>query len=511
MSLAATPTMRVRNHDTNLRGAFARLFAGGMLGKLLGILRELALAASFGTGAAAGAYRGALTATLIPTHFFSSDTLNAGFIPLCSRYLREDPRRARELFWSVFALMNIIAFVIAAVLFAGADLWAAALVPGFSLEQRALTAGMIRAMAVGVPFYVQASLASYLEMAHGRYLIGSLRAAVQNVGLIVGIAAAALMHNPLLLGWGFAVYSILFALVGVWSIARSGMLSLPEEWNWAEARGVLGEFARITRPLLLLPLLHQGSMAAERIVASLISTDAVASLDYAKTVSETGLALIAVPLGMAGLAELGRVSHDTARAKLARIMPLLMLVTVPCSAFLAINAEPVVRLLYARGQFGEESVAVTTLVLTGLAIGFWAHVSGYVLAKGLSAQGRNGSVARIAAASSATHIIVNLVLFRTFGPVALGLAASAYGIVLLGLTAHGAGVSREILRVLAPLAVGTFVYLPIGFTLRGNDLGSLILSAFSCLVFWGVFVMLAPRLRAAARPLVRVPALGGVQ
>lgn len=491
-----------------LRAAFAKMFAGGVAGKLLGLVRELALAASFGTGSAAAAFRAAQTATLIPTHYFSADTLNGGFIPLCARYLREDPPRARALYWSVAALMAVISAAIAAVLFVGAPLWAALLVPGFGAEQRALTAGMLQAMAVGVPFYVQASLAAYLEMAQGRYLVGSLRAAAQNVGLLAGIGIAALTGNVLWLGWGFAIYSALFAAVGVWSVARSGMLGRPAAPDWREARTVLGAFAALARPLMLLPLMHQGALAVERIIASLVGIGAVAGLDYAKTISETGLALIAVPLGMAGLAELGRAGPDGARARLERLLPALLLLTVPVSVFLALNAEGIVRALFARGRFGEDSVAVTSLILIGLGLGFWAQVTGYVLARGLTAIGRNGRVAAAVGLASGAGILVNLTLHAWLGALALGLATGASSVVLAVATARALGLGAVMLRTLAPLAAGAAAYVPLGLLLRDGGLASLALSAAACTGCWLVAVRAAPALRAAARDVARRPALG---
>jgi putative peptidoglycan lipid II flippase len=345
-------------------------------------------------------------------------------------------------------------------------------------------------------------------MAHGRYLVASVRAAVQNVGLIAGIGAAVLTGNPLLLGWGFTLYSVAFALVGVVTLTRSGLTRMPERLAWREARGVLREFAALTAPLLLLPLFQQGALAVERVVASLIAADAVASLDYARTVSETGLALLAVPLGMAGLAELGRVDMETARRNLRRLVPLILAATVPCSAFLAINAQSVVRLLYARGRFGDDSVAITALILTGLAVGFWAHVAGYVMAKALSAHGRNRRVAFITALASAASVAVNVVAWRWLGPLALGLGASAFGLVLFACTAHALELGGALLRMIAVLAIGALAYVPIGRALQGPDAGALLVSVGGFVVFWVLFLGLAgvlPRLRLTPRLSAETP------
>jgi putative peptidoglycan lipid II flippase len=481
-----------------LGAAWARLSAGGALGKGLGFIREIALAASFGTGPAAAAFRAAQTATLVPTHVFSSDALNAGFIPLCARHVREDPRRARSLYTAVSLLMAALSLAIAGLLWYGADLWAELIVPGFAADHRALTAAMLRAMAVGVPFYVQAALASYVEMAHGRYLLGAIRSALQNLGLLAGIGAAVLTGRPLLLAWGFTACSVLFAVAGVWSTARAGMFAPPRPEAWPEARAQLGEFVRSARPLLLLPLVQQAAIAVERVVASLIGLEAVAATDYARTLSDTGLALLAVPLGLAGLAELGRLEPAAQRARVRQLLRLLLLVTVPASVFLALHAEPIVRAVFARGQFGETSVRLTTLVLTGLALGFWAQVTGYVMLRGLAVERRNRRVAAVSAFAAAAHVLANFALFRTAGALGLGIAASAGGIVLLALSVHALGCARDAARVLVPLAGATLLYVPLGLALRGDGVIGLLQSTAAALAYWAGFGVLVLRVRPAA-------------
>jgi putative peptidoglycan lipid II flippase len=479
------------------------LFAGGVLGKALGLGREILLAATFGTGPAAAAFRAAQTATLVPTHTFAADTLNAGFIPLCARYLRDDPPRARTLYWSVAALLGASSLILAALLFLGADVIVGTLVPGFAAADRALTAAMLRAMAIGVPFYVHASLASYAEMAAGRYFTASIRAAVQNVGLITGIVAAAVFHNPLLLGWGFTAYAALFAATAAWSMSRHDAFAFTVRLDHREAIRGLREFGRLVRPLLLLPILQQGAFAVERLVASLIATEAVASIDYARTIADTGLVLLAVPLGLAGLAELGRLDPAHMKAKLERLLPALLLVTVPFSIFLAVNAAQVVHLIYGRGRFDQPAVGLTALVLTGFAAGFWAHASGHVLARSLSAHGRNSRVAGIVAAAAAAHIIVNVAGFRALGPLGLGLAASASGLVLLAGTARALGLHATVLRALPPLVMAGLAYLPAGLLLRGSGLASLALSGAALLACVAVAVAMSPTLRAACTRIAR--------
>ena len=70
------------------------LLLGGMVGKLLGVLRELIFAWLFGTGAVASAFRLAQSAFLIPLHGFVSESINGAFTPKYSAQRETEPHRA---------------------------------------------------------------------------------------------------------------------------------------------------------------------------------------------------------------------------------------------------------------------------------------------------------------------------------------------------------------------------------------------------------------------------------
>jgi len=89
------------------------LSSGIALGKLTGIVREILFAALFGTTAAADAYRASLTAALAPIHLFTSETLNASFIP----QFRKEREQMKTSAWSLFNGLGLLLFFISLVFF----------------------------------------------------------------------------------------------------------------------------------------------------------------------------------------------------------------------------------------------------------------------------------------------------------------------------------------------------------------------------------------------------------
>jgi putative peptidoglycan lipid II flippase len=234
-------------------------------------------------------------------------------------------------------------------------------------------------------------------------------------------------------------------------LGRSGSV------QWPLVRTALRDFGRAVRPLILLPFVFQAGIALERALASLIGVGAVASLDYAKVIVESGLALIALPLGLASLAELSRVSAEQAGRRVTRLVPVLVALSLPVSVAIALNADMVVRVLFARGAFDADSVRVTAAILMGLGLGLWLQLTAYVLGKALSARSRNREMARCTVTGIAAGAAVQLFTWRQLGPFALGLGASVgFGVQLI-LFARALGVAgvlaRGIVRVLPACAV----------------------------------------------------------
>jgi peptidoglycan biosynthesis protein MviN/MurJ (putative lipid II flippase) len=438
--------------------AFTRLFGGAVVGKVLGLGRELALAASFGTGTTAGALRAAQTATLIPAQFATGETLSAGLVPLWTRHVRSDPARANALFWAVSGVLLSFSILVTAALVLATQRWASFLFPGFGPDALRTTTQLLQVMAFGIPFYVQSAVFWYWEMAHGGYALAAARPTFQNVGMTAGIGVAWVTGNPVWLAAGFTSAYALLCLASPFWLARSHMLGGMGRVPRTMLTGAVREFWGSVRPLLLLPVLFQAGIALERALASLLGATTVASLDYAKVIVETGLALVAFPLGLASLAELGRMNGEAAKRRLAGLFPILLAIAIPASCALAIHARDVVTVLFGRGAFNADSIAVTAAVLTGLGIGLWAQLTAYVLGKALSARLRNREMAWYSSIGIVSMALIDILLFRPLGPLAFGLGSAAGSIVQLVLFCRALGLLPALFRGCARIAPVAALY-----------------------------------------------------
>src|SRR6266508_3495597 len=309
---------------------FLRLVLGGMAGKVLGLLRETLLAALFGAGRVVAANRVALTATFIPVNFFTADALSAGFLPLYVRYRKEGSAMASALYRGVRLVLAALSLLLMVVLLLGADIC---------------------------------------------------------IGLIGATGAAYVSGQVALLAWGFTLSYVVLCGWAMFWVRRRGYLddgpaSAAEPAPQLAYRVAIAEFWRRLRPLLLVPLVLQGSIAVERVVGSLLGVEVVAATEYSRFVVDSCMALLAAPLGLAGLASFAKMEAGEVADGLRRLIPPVLLVTTP------------------------------SVMLAGFALGIWASVLGYTLVKVLNARGANSRVAVVNMLSFSAAIGLNLLLYR---------------------------------------------------------------------------------------------------
>ncbi|MFG3701483.1 lipid II flippase MurJ [Micromonospora sp. NPDC047620] len=479
---------------------FFRLVLGGIAGKILGLLREVLLAALFGAGRVVAANRIALTATLIPINFFTADALSAGFLPLYVQYRQERPAMAQALYRTVHLLLTAFSLALVVALLFGRDMWVGLLGPGLDPGTADIAATMLGIAALGVPFYVLYNLYTLVGLANDDVRLINLRPSCQSIGLIGATVIAYLTGHVSVLAWGFTVPYVVLWCWGAYWIRRQGYLREGDEHGFqqpdrAAAKVALGMFWRRLRPLLLIPVILQGSIAVERAVGSLLGVEVVAATEYARFVVDSCMALLAAPLGLAGLASFAKMKADEVGDGLRRMIPPVILVAIPLALILSVNSRGIVTLLYARGQFDDRAVDISSVMLLGFALGIWAQVLGYTFVKVLNARGANFQVAIVMAISFGVPIGINLLMYRHWGAFTLGAASSVGGLLMFIASAAWLRVLGFSTRLLAIALPGAAAAAAVGYLLSGPGLLRLAASCAAILLVWALYVAAVPQLR----------------
>jgi putative peptidoglycan lipid II flippase len=426
--------------------------SGALLSKGMGFVREILMAQVLGASMAADGFRGAITAVMLPLVFLQNESVPAIMVPM-----HRDSQRTGDAALQLTALtiaLTLVATAIMLVIEALGPIWVGAFVGGFAPETQALTLNFVRIMALAMPASAMLNCLAAGEISIGRSRLTNVRASILNVSVLIGIGLVVWTGDLDALAWAFAFAFNALGGVAVWLLWKERHLTL----TGVTPSAVLAagrEFARRLRPLIALPTAEQGHVWIERALASRLVSGSLASLDYARTLTESALVLISQPVGLAVLAHHhGTSQHEEVEA-IAR--PVLA-VMVPVSVFLFVFAPEIVGLAFHRGAFDEKGVLLTSQALRGISVGLWAATLGYILLRILNRTRRNAAVAVILVVAYAVNAAVNLGTMGVqetsgAGTMILGLGEAARGCTLLAGAAFALNCGGRLLLLTAIAAI----------------------------------------------------------
>ena len=478
--------------------------------KVLGILREGLLAWAFGTSAIVDAFRVAQTGTFLLIHIFAGSVLDSAILPTFKHLLATGRRRAA---WRIVGLvartLAVVGIVLSVALALFGRSFASIIAPGFDPGRRTLTVVLLATMALAVPLGFGTNLLTTVSNGLYRFRVPALRALAQNVVVLIGILLA--MATGSILWLGFSIPFAQLAMVVLLLVSLRGV-PVPRAAGTRRRDSVIWRFAGVAIiPGMGLVLLEQANIVVERIVASHLHQGAIASLDYARFLVETPLVTLGVGITQTLLPTLSDLSAtgDTERFRhsIRTLLLACLWALLPVSVYLLSFGEDLIRIIYARGAFGEDSVRTTTAALSGFAIGLWAWFGGQILQRGFYAQRRLGTLLPLTAVSLVGYGVLAIGLAPQLGVRGISMAFSIANIAFfsLGLVALGWGLLVSVLPSLVYFLIGgAFLYIigP-GVVRESSPIVRVVLGAALTGLAWIGWTIMNPSTRRLLFSLIR--------
>jgi putative peptidoglycan lipid II flippase len=442
-----------------------------LLSRLLGLVREQVFAALLGASLHADAFQIAYRIPNLLRDLFAEGALSAAFVPTYAAVVaREGRAGAQRLANRVFSLLAVVvgALILLAIVAAPQIVWL--LARGFA-EIEGKTPLTVQLTRVMMPFLLLVSFAAVamgMLNAEKRFRAPAFAPAMFNVvSILFGVALWLLGWPPEQVVLGWAVGTLFGGLaqfaVQVPSLRRDGFRF---GWDWQPGDPGIRRIAALMTPATL-------GLAAAQInifISSNFASEepgAVSWLLYAFRVLYVPIGLFGVAIGTVATTGLARAAarNDTAdlQGTLRSSLRMLLFLTVPASAGLAVLAKPIVRLLYERGKFGLLDTHSTAIALALYGVGLVGYTGVKVLAPAFYALDTPRIPLLGSAVAVSTNLIVILLLHDALGfrAIALGTTLGALGNVAVllaaferrvgGLRRHGLG--GALLRMAAAAAV----------------------------------------------------------
>ncbi|MBV9785472.1 MAG: murein biosynthesis integral membrane protein MurJ, partial [Acidisphaera sp.] len=419
------------------------LTVGGwtMASRVLGLAREMLIAALLGTGPVADAFFVALKLPNLFRRLFGEGAFNAAFVPSFAGLLAvEGPAAARR-----FAeeAMSVLAFWLAALTIAGEIFMPQlmlVLAPGFSADPAkfALTVTLSR---ITFPYLFLICLAAlYSGVLNGLDRFAAATASYVLFNLVSILFMLTL--TPYLptaghaLAWGVTASGVAQLGLLAWAASRAGMgLRLPRPRLTPQMRVLMRRMA----PGLVGAGVTQINFAVDVIIMSLLPAGSVALLNYADRVNQLPLGVIGAAVGTALLPLLSRQVRageaGAAAETMNRALEYALFLTLPAALALLVVPGPIMAVLFERGAFGPESVRLSAQCLAAYAVGLPAFVTVKVLSPGFFARGDTATPVKISFCIIALNLALNLafmVPLRHMGPALASSVAATVNVGWLG-------------------------------------------------------------------------------
>ncbi len=473
------------------------LMMGAVLGKGLGFVREIMMAHLFGASIVADGFRAATTGTLLPLALFQNESVPAILIPTHKGWQEtgDAPRR----FAALAVALTLISALIAVMVVVFGATWVRALVGGFSPDAQVMTLDLMRVMALGMPASVMINVLASGEIAIGKSRLATIRSSLLNTSVIIGLVFVYLTHQWMALAWSFAIAFNTLSLWGLWTMIRDGSIDFGG-LTIADVIDAAQDFWRKLIPFLFVPLADQGNLWVERVLASRASVGSVASLDYARTITDSAVLFISQPLG---LALLSVADSEDQRERIEVVIRRLLVAAIPACAMLALFAPDLARLVFARGAFNDTAVQMTGETLRGISIGLWASTIGWIVLRLLNKVGRNKMAALLLVLAYVSNLVFNFIAFHvtvlaSHGTLLLGIGESVRGLVLLGGAVFCLGLIRSTIISIIYAVFPTIIILVLGMYIQSTFTGSLVRIGLSGIAFGvvigGAMLLLFPEI-----------------
>jgi putative peptidoglycan lipid II flippase len=418
------------------------LVAGGiLLSRIVGLVRERAIATYFGTGLHADVFGAGLRMPNVLQNLLGEGTLSASFIPVYSELLGQGrTREAGRVAGAMFALLLGVAGLISLLGVLLAPLLVTIFTPGFEGARRELMISVVRILFPMTGVLVLSAWALGILNSHRRFFLPYFAPVLWNAAIIAALVSFAGRgdSDALLMAaaWGALAGGFLQFGVQLPSVLR---LDREIRINTGRREAAFGEAVRNAGPAILGRGVVQISSYVDMVLASLLAIGAVSRLRYAQTLYVLPVSLFGMSIAAAELPELARERHGAAGALRDRTIAAARRVAffvVPSLVAFIVLGNVFVAGIYRAGEFSAADVTVVWLTLAAYSLGLLASTSTRIYQSAFFALRDTKTPARIAAVRVVTSAAIGAGLMVQFEAVTLEAVTVPAGI-FGGLTVGG--------------------------------------------------------------------------
>ena len=324
--------------------------------RILGLLRDIVIASTFGAGALTDVFFVAFRIPNLLRRIFAEGSFNTAFVPAFTKKLKESKGEAEILAGQVFGALLVLLTLTVVLGEILAPLIVKVVAPGFSGEKFAYGVKLLREM---FPYIMLVSLTAFLGgilNSFNRFFAPAFSTALFNLSLILSALFLSGELSVESLSIGVLIGGVLQVLLQVPFLKSIGFNLRPIFRLSEEAKKVLIN----TVPGIFGFAVRQLSMLIDTVIASFLSSGAISYLYYANRFVQLPLGMFAIGLSQVLLPRLSRkLGEKDYHSELEAGILLCSAVVIPSAVGLILFGKPIVDLVFNHGAFTERDLIGT--------------------------------------------------------------------------------------------------------------------------------------------------------
>ena len=411
-----------------------------LISRVLGLVRDVVVANFVGAGAAADVF---FFANRIPNflrRLFAEGAFSQAFVPVLAEVKAKHGDDAVRLLLArvtgslgvvvtLVTLFGVIASPLVAMLF-GMGWFVEWLNDGPDAHKFELASLMLKITFPYLWFISLVAFSGAILNTYNRFAVAAFTPVFLNITMILcAVYMAPTLEEPALaLAWGVFIGGVVQLLFQLPFLAKAGLLVWPK-WGWRDDNVV--KIRKLMLPALFGVSVSQINLLLDTVIASFLLTGAVSWLYYSDRLIEFPLGLFGIAIATVILPNLSRhhASENTLRFSqtLDWSLRFVALFGIPAMAGLMVLSQPIIALLFMRGEFTQHDVLMVSYSLVAYSTGLLSYMLIKVLAPGYYARQDIKTPVRIGIIAMVANMVFNLMLapFLSYVGLALATAMSA--------------------------------------------------------------------------------------
>lgn len=424
------PVLKTNKKSTSLLRSGVLVSICTLLSRVLGLVRDAALAFVLGASGSADAF---YVAFKIPNFFrrlFAEGAFAQAFVPVLSDYkVNHGHQAVRELIAAVTGSLGLVLLFIS-VLFMALSPWVVYLfAPGFAdnAEQLVLASDLLTITFPYLMFISLTALAGGVLNSHDEYAIPAITPIFLNLSLIVATVFFAndALQKETAIAWGVFAAGALQLSFQLPFLARLNLLPMP---RFGFSHPGVKRIFKLILPALFGVSVGQINLLLDTVLASFLQTGSITWLYLSDRLYELPLGIFAIAISTVILPSLSRSFAGEEGGRFTSTLDwglrTVLLIAVPSSIALYLLAEPLIATIFYRGELTVHDVSMAAMSLQAYSVGLVFMMLIKVLAPAYYARQDTRTPVKIGVIAMVANMAFNLILVGPFGHVGLAMATT---------------------------------------------------------------------------------------